>query len=232
MVGRFQVFLAGGEIVAFHVGLLAVHQVQVSHGVVVVGAKLDGLVQAVDALLDRGSVLFLQLGANFLLIFVLGIQALVRLHSELRALFHSRLIAGGPVDHAHRVVGLGIVGVDIGGHAVILLGLIELLHVQIKVCDALGGIHLLIAGGVHVEDALILLDGLFRHFIVVRSIGAGNVLLGEGSGQIHFGIDETWIQRNGLLKMVDRFFVLGVLVSGHALVELIAGPQLATAHGR
>src|SRR5580658_1046037 len=40
------VFCAGRQVVAFDVGFFAVHQVQVGHGVVVVGAKLNGLVEA------------------------------------------------------------------------------------------------------------------------------------------------------------------------------------------
>jgi hypothetical protein len=52
VVGGFQIFLAGTRIVAFDIGLFAIHQVQVGHGVVVIGTKLDCLIQAVDALLD------------------------------------------------------------------------------------------------------------------------------------------------------------------------------------
>ena len=52
VVGGFQIFLAGIQVVALDVGLFAIHQVQVGHGVVVVGTKLDRLVKAVDALLN------------------------------------------------------------------------------------------------------------------------------------------------------------------------------------
>jgi hypothetical protein len=44
MVGGFQIFLTGSEIVAFHIGLFPIHEIQVGHGVVVVGAKLNRLV--------------------------------------------------------------------------------------------------------------------------------------------------------------------------------------------
>src|SRR5580658_1984109 len=109
MVGGLQIFLAGGEIVAFHVGLFTIHEIQVGHGVVVVGAELNRLVQTVDAFLDRRRILRLQFITNFFLIFVLGVQVLVRLQSELGALFHARLVASRPVNDADGVVRLGIV---------------------------------------------------------------------------------------------------------------------------
>src|SRR5580692_5781195 len=101
VVGSFQIFLTGGKVVAFYVGLFAVHQVEIGHGVVVVGTELDCLIEAVDAFRDQGSVLDLQVGANFFLVFVLGVEVLVGLHAKFGALFHTRLVAGSPIDDAH-----------------------------------------------------------------------------------------------------------------------------------
>src|SRR6202140_3977354 len=113
MVGGLQIFRAAGKIVAFNVALFAVHEVQVSHRIVIVGTELDGLVEAVDALLDGGCVLCLQLFADLLLVFVLGIQILFRLHAQCGAFFHAGLVGGGPVDDADRIIGLGIVRVQV-----------------------------------------------------------------------------------------------------------------------
>src|SRR5207249_10747493 len=102
-----------------------------------------------------------------LLSFVFGIQVLLRLQAHFGAFFHAGLVACGPVDDAHRVIGLGIVGVHIRRHAIVLLGVVELLHVQVQVGDALRAIHLLLARRLVVQYLLILIDGLLRVAIVV-----------------------------------------------------------------
>ena len=55
-VGGLEVGVAGVGIVALVIGALAVHEVHVSHGVVIVLAKLQRLVEQADALLDAGGV--------------------------------------------------------------------------------------------------------------------------------------------------------------------------------
>src|SRR5581483_7511708 len=52
VIGSFQIFGSSRGVIAFDVGPLAVHQVHVRHGVVVIRTKLDGLIQAVDSFLN------------------------------------------------------------------------------------------------------------------------------------------------------------------------------------
>src|SRR5580693_1472961 len=201
VIGSLQIFLAGIQVVAFHISLFPVHQVQVGHGIVVIGTELDCFVQTVNALLDRGHVLHFQFVAGFFLIFILGIQVLVRLQAQLGAFFHARLVASRPVDDAYRVVGFRIVGIDIGGHAVELLGVVELFHVQVQVGYPLGGVYFLVARRIHGEDVLVLLNGLLCHFVVVWRVGARDVLLSVSGGQVHLGINQFGVKRNGLLEV-------------------------------
>src|ERR1700693_1337376 len=222
MVGSLQIFLAGGEVVAFYIRLLAVHQVQIGHGVVVIRTQRDGLVEILNTFRDRGPGLLFQFCANFFLVFVLGIQILIWLQAKLGALFHARLVASRPVNNAHGVVRLGIVGIHIGGHAVILLGVVEFLHVQVQVSDSLGGVYFLIARRIHVEHFLVLLNGLVSHLKIIGALDAGNVLLSVSRSQVHLGVNEGRVQGNALLEVIDGLFVLGVLISGDALVKLVA----------
>ena len=77
---------------------------------------------------------------------------------------------------------------------------------------------------------LIFVDGLLRRAQIIRRVHAGNVLRDKRRGQIHAGIDQGRIQLNGLLKVVDGLLVVVVLVGFHALVELVARPQLVASH--
>src|SRR5271154_3480216 len=110
VIGGLEVLGAGGVVIALDVGALAEHEIHVGHGVVVIRTKLDSFVQGVDAFLNRGTVLYLQVFAEFFLVLIFRTQMLVGFHAQLGALFHARLVAGGPVDHANGVVGLSIVG--------------------------------------------------------------------------------------------------------------------------
>ena len=56
-------------------------------------------------------------------------------------------------------------------------------------------------------------------------------MLGKRGGQIQARIQQAGIERHRLLKVVDRLFILGVLVGLHALVQLVAALQLAAARG-
>src|SRR5258708_21895597 len=152
---------AAREIVALHVGFLAIHQFEVWHGVVVVGTKIKRLLEIVDALLHDRHVRRLQLAANFHLVFGFGIQMFFRLKSQRCALLHARCVGGGPVDDADGVIGIGIVGIEVRNHVIELLGLIELLHVEVQRRDPLGAADLLFSAGIHVEHLLVLIDGLF-----------------------------------------------------------------------
>ena len=78
----------------------------------------------------------------------------------------------------------------------------------------------------HVEHLLKLIDRLLRIPIVVFRVGSGNVLLSVGSGQIKACVEQTRIQLDRPLKMVNGVFVFGVFVGLDAFVELVAGPQL------
>src|SRR5580658_2626474 len=100
------VFCAGRQVVAFDVGFFAVHQVQVGHGVVVVGAKLNGLVEAVHAFLDHRHILGFQFAADLILLRISWVKKLFRPHAEHGAGLHARLVALGPIDHADGIVGL------------------------------------------------------------------------------------------------------------------------------
>ena len=138
------------------------------------------LVQIVDAFLNIAGVLFLERRAH-LLIF----QRLFRLQAQLGALFHARLIGLRPVDDRHRVIRLGIVGVEFRGFAVKLLRLIKLLHLQVEIRNALHTVYVL---GIALQHFLVLFDRALRHLVVIRSVGARNVLLGKGGGQIKPGV--------------------------------------------
>ena len=87
-------------------------------------------------------------------------------------------------------------------------------------------------GGCKCEDLFENIDGLLRITLVFRCIGAGNVLLSVGGGQIEAGIEKAGIQRDGILEVFNRVFVVGVLIGLHALIELVARSQLGAAQRR
>ena len=91
---------------------------------------------------------------------------------------------------------------------------------------------LLMFFGIALQHRLVLVDRLLSHTVVVFGVGAGNVLLGKGGRQIETGIQQAGIERDRLLEVIDRFFVLGVLVGLHALVELVARSQLVAARAQ
>src|SRR5208337_4236797 len=67
-IGGLKVGVAGIEIIALIVGALTIHEVQVSHGVVVVLTKLEGLVEQADAFLDDRRVVILDDLADLLVL--------------------------------------------------------------------------------------------------------------------------------------------------------------------
>src|SRR5437879_9851848 len=184
LVGGLQIGSAGGRVVALDVGAFPVHQVQVCHGIIVVRTKLDRLVQIIDTFLNVGGISLSNGGTDLL---VLGRQGLIGLHAELGTLFLARHVGLRPVDDGNRIIRLGIVGIDLGSLLVILLGHVKLLHLQIEIGDALGSVD---GPGIDLQHLLVLLNRLLAIVVVLGSIGARNVLLSKGCGQIQSGIDE------------------------------------------
>ena len=136
-------------------------------------------VQIIDPVLNCVPALRFQAGANFLVL-----QWFVRLKTKLGTLFHAWLVRLGPIDDANRVVDLGVIWIDVRRHMVVLFGILELLHLQIQIGDALNAVDLLFLPWVPLNDVLIFFNGLLGHFVIVRSIGAGNVLLRISRSQI------------------------------------------------
>src|SRR5437667_4064835 len=93
-IGRFQVGCAGCRIIALQIGSLAIQQIHVRHGIVVVRPQLERLFQHRDAILNNVLDLLPKRVADFLIF-----QRLLWLQSQLRALFHAGLVRLGPVDH-------------------------------------------------------------------------------------------------------------------------------------
>jgi len=59
-----------------------------------------------------------------------------------------------------------------------------------------------------------------------------NILLRISRGQIEPGIEQRRVQGDRLLKVVDRLFELGVLVSLHTFVEVVARLQFGASGAR
>ena len=72
-----------------------------------------------------------------------------------------------------------------------------------------------------------LVVGRLRHLVIFRRLGAGNVLLHVGRGQIQAGGREVRIEFHGFLEALDRFRILRVLERLHAFVQLVARLELA-----
>src|SRR5277367_1067809 len=183
LVGSLQIGGPGCRVIALDVGAFPVHQVQVGHGVVVIRAKLESLVQVIDTFLNVGGIFLLHHGTDF---FVLGRQSVVWLHAEFGALFLARHIGLRPVDDGNRVIRLGIIGIGLGSFLVVFLGQVEFLLLQVEVGDALYAVDVF---GIHLKHLLVLVNRLLGVAVVLRSIGTRNVLLSEGCGQIKAGID-------------------------------------------
>ncbi len=76
---------------------------------------------------------------------------------------------------------------------------------------------------------LVLLNRLLGIAVVVGRVGARNVLLGIGCGQIQAGIDQCGVEGDGLLEVVNRLLEFRILVSLHTLVEMVTRLKLVTA---
>src|SRR5208282_1031907 len=178
LVGGLQIGGAGCRVIALDIGAFPIHQVHIGHGIVVVGTKLERLVQIIDTLLHVGGIFLLEHGTYLL---VLRRQGVVGLHAELGTLFLTRDIGLRPIDDGHRVIRLGIVGIDLGSFFVKLFGQVEFFHLQVEVGDALDAIDV---PGIDLQHLLVLINRLLAIAVVVGSIGARNVLLGISRGQI------------------------------------------------
>src|SRR5229473_6651325 len=184
LVGGLQIGGAGCRVVALNIGAFPVHQVQIGHGIVVIRTKLDRLVQVIDTFLNVGGI-FLSNGGTDLL--VLGRQGLIGLHAELGTLFLTRHVGLRPVDDGDRIIGLGVVGIDLGSLLVILLGQVKFLHLQIEIGDALDAVDI---SGIDLQHLLVLFNRLLTIVVVFGSIGARNILLSKGCGQTQTGINK------------------------------------------
>src|SRR6185437_4105623 len=180
LIGGLQVGSALIGFIAFAVGLLAVNQVHIGHGVIVVLAQRKGFIQVVDSVLNDWGGSVTQLGANFLIF-----QRLIRTQPEFCPLFHAGLESHGPIDDADRVIGFGIVLVEIDGFLVISTRVIEFLHLQRQSGNALDAVYVL---GVLGQDSLVLIDGAVGIGEVVGRVYARNILSDIGGSQIELGI--------------------------------------------
>src|ERR1700687_2073809 len=202
LVGGLQIGGASCRIVALDVGAFTVHQVQVGHGIVIVGTKLQRLVQVIDTFLNVGSI-FLSYGGTDLL--VLGRQGVLGLQAEFCALLLTRYVGLSPVNNRDRVIRLGVIGFDLGSLLVVLLSQVDFLHLQIEIGDALNAVDV---PGIDLQHLLVLLNRLLGIAVVVGSIGTRNVLLSVGGGQIQAGIDKCRVEGDGLLEVVNRLLEL------------------------
>jgi hypothetical protein len=70
----------------------------------------------------------------------------------------------------HRIVRFRIIGVEGDGLAVVSLGILEFLHLQVEVGDALDAVDVL---GIALQHRLVLVNRVLSHAIVVLRIDAG-----------------------------------------------------------
>src|SRR5208337_4169166 len=166
LVGRLQIGVVGFRVIALDIGAFPVHQVHVGHSIVVIRTKLERLVQVIDTFLNVGRILLPHHGTNLL---VLGGQRLLGLHAELGALFLTGHVGLCPVNYGDRVIRLGVVRIETGRLLVVVLGLGELLHLQVEIGDALNTVDI---PGIGCQHLLVLVDRLLAKAVVVWSIDA------------------------------------------------------------
>src|SRR5215467_4985953 len=160
------------------IGLAAIEQVQVGHGVIVIGAQLNRLLQVGDAFVNETAVLRNVVGANRpgerIGIFDLLADVLLVV---IFAQFAVGAKRQGPVDDPDPVVGLGILGLQLDVLLVVGLGLLKKLglvgrtgHLEKNRADAVDGVEVV---GVVLEDVLEFLNGLFADVAVLLGRSAG-----------------------------------------------------------
>src|SRR5208283_324571 len=217
-----------------HVGLATVEEVEIGHGILVIGLEFDGLFEVVDTVFDHGAEL---LGGRFAdirgkRIGVLDLLVDVSL-VVVGAHFGVAAIGLGPIDNADGIVRSGIVGLQLNVLLVVFLGLFKLFGVERLASHLVedGGktVDSVEVVGIFFEHALIFGDGLFTVIEVFIRRSAGNVLAGVSGGEIKASIDKVGIEFLGLLEILDGLIELGFLEGGHTLVEKIARLELVAA---
>src|SRR5713101_3564473 len=238
-VGVGQVF--GAVVGVVHsIGLLAVQQVEISHGVIVIRAHFNGLFQAGDALVDRGAIL----GGKF--VAQLGGKRV----GVLDGLADVGLVVFGayigvaaegqrPINDPDAVVGFRVIAFDLGVLHVVRAGLLQLLgfvglaaHLENHGTDAVNCREVFRVGAQHILEFS---DGLVAAVDVVLGGHSGHVQVGVGGGQVEARIQQCGVEFLRRFEHLDGRVELLGFVGLHALVELVAGLQLAAPddpHGR
>src|SRR5579863_5934810 len=228
-----------GECVAFaggfdHVGLAAIEQVEIGHGVVVVRLQVNGLFQFFDAVIDQGAefrnVILTHIGRERIGVLHLFVDMrLVVIGAEFRV----AAIGEGPVNHTDGIIGLRIVRPQFNMLQVIGFGLVKFLgvkglagHLIKDGCQSINGAHVV---GIFFESALVFLNGFVAVANVLVGRSAGNILAGVSGGEIETRVQKIRIEFLGLLEKFDSLIVLSVLESGDTFVEVIARLQLGAA---
>src|ERR1035437_4617836 len=178
LIGSFQVSLAGVGWVALIFGALAVQQIHVGHGIVIVGLKLKRLLQQLNSVLDVMLTLRPQRNTGGRVTDHLAVRQV-----HVVAHFDARRVGQGPVDNAHGKIIVRVVGVELDGLHVVLASVIPALQVEAQGSDRDRASVALLVGWVILENVLELADRLGCDFGIGRRFIAGNVLLGVGIRQ-------------------------------------------------
>src|SRR5258708_9845944 len=216
------------------VSFAAIEEVEVSHGVIVIGPQRNGLLQVGNAFVYERSVFreivaangrgkrigVLNLLANILFVVILA-------HLAVRAESQS------PVNHGDPVIGFRILRFELNVLLMVGLGFLEKLgivrsarHLKEDGADAVNGAEII---GVGLENFLKFCDGLFADILILLGGGARNVLTGIGGGEIETGVEERGIEILGLLEVLNRGIVLAVFESSNAFVKEIARLEFVAA---
>src|SRR5258708_8636909 len=221
IVGRpFIVGLGCGVTAGGVIGFAEIQQVQVDHGVVIVLALVDRRLQHLHAFLDKGGVFAPQLFTELLV--GLGLELVFHSQAGAGSQFRGIFVGLGPVDDTDRGIEFGVIGVYVFGPFVVLTGIVEPLHVQIKVGNPF---HAIDAFRLILKHPLILFNRLLGPVVVFLRLHTGHVLLGIGRGQIQFGHFEVLVVGYGILEVLDGLLVICALISTNAFIELVARSQ-------
>ncbi len=215
-----------------HIGLAAIEQVQVGHGVVVIGLDLNGFLEVGDAFIHERAILCSVLGAQRRRKWI-GVSDL--LGDMILVVSGAHLAIGAkrqrPINHADPVVWLGIIGTKLDVFLMIRLRFLKLLgivglasHLKEDGADAVDGANIV---RIDLQDFFEFIDGGVAEAHVLFRRRARNVLAGISSGQIEAGVHQIRIKLLGFLEIVDGCVVEAVLVSANTFIEEVAGLQFA-----
>src|SRR6185437_11697525 len=190
VIGDLDVLLVLRAVAAGEVGLVAVEQVEVGHGVGIVRTQIEGGVELGDAVINlgvgglgHGLAAFLGGRRRFL-----GDQRLQLVGDALGLLGEAdRRMDFGVVDGSESIVRGRVLGGQLQRLAVVLAGIVEVAHVVFEAGEAGDGVLVV---GVLVEHDLVLVNGLLGHAHVVGGGSAGNELGLIGSGQVQLGVHQ------------------------------------------